>query len=109
MQPRKTFCFYFSFQLSSFADKSEGGQFGQEIDIATHNLEEYSDTLSVEMEKRVELLSAMLDCRTANDKKLTENKKMLAVNTYMHTYLHTFIPTYLSHTVDTNVCVVRMW
>lgn len=61
--------------LNRLKDKSEGGQFGQEIDIATHNLEEYSDTLSVEMEKRVELLSAMLDCRTANDKKLTENKK----------------------------------
>lgn len=52
------------------ADKSEGGRFAQEIRHIAHKLDDYCDTLVLDVHKRVDLVSMLIDCRLANSRKL---------------------------------------
>ena len=65
--------------LSPCADKSEGGRFAQEIRHIAHKLDDYCDTLVLDVQKRVDLVSMLIECRLANSRKLPACRQLLMV------------------------------
>ena len=61
------------------ADKSEGGRFAQEIRHIAHKLDDYCDTLLLDVQKRVDLASMLIDCRLANNRKVPASRQLLKV------------------------------
>ncbi len=72
--------------LVSSPDKSAGGKFETDFEDASDKLQDYQESVGIEVQERNNLLTMLHQCKTHHEKKTRELKDLLKVRTNLNPY-----------------------